>query len=106
MTQIGIDSGALASAGDAPSRRRPPRGGPPRWLSTLAMLAVPVLLLAFVHVARQGVRIGEMRRVAMAAQADATWRCNTTIDSQARERCLQRIDTAAYSAMVTFDDRF
>lgn len=65
---------------------------PSRVLFGLALVAILVLLVAFVQVARQGVRQGEMRRVAMAARADAVWRCNATIDRSERERCQQELD--------------
>jgi hypothetical protein len=104
MTQHGIGSRRLTPAGHAQPGHRMWPNGPPRWLTALALLAIPALLLAFVQVARQGVRQGEIRRAAMAARADATWRCNVTIDRRERERCLQRIDAMPISVVIAADD--
>jgi hypothetical protein len=84
-------------------RRLRPKGPSP-WLIGLALLAILALLVAFVQVARQGVRQGEMRRVAMAARSDATWRCNVTIDRLERERCLRQLDATPIAASFATDD--
>lgn len=57
------------------------------WRLGLALLTLFGLLLAFQHVVREGVRQGDLRRVAVAAHADDLWRCSVMSQRAQRDRC-------------------
>jgi hypothetical protein len=59
----------------------------PRWPLILAALAAMVLVLGIRQVVRQAVREGELRRQAVAAHAQALWRCNVQRGKDKREAC-------------------
>lgn len=97
-------NGWATNAGQAQAGRVMRPSAPQRLLAALALLAILSLLLAFVQVAKLSVHQGEMRRVAMAARTDATWRCNATTDSRERERCQRRLDATPIGVIVATDD--
>lgn len=64
-----------------------------RWPLWLALLALAGLLLAFQRVVHEGVRQGDLRRLAVAAHADAMWRCNVISGRAPREDCHALLNT-------------
>ena len=64
----------------------------------LALLALLALLMAFQLVVHQVVQTGESRRVALAAHADALWRCGTLNGRNLREPCLLALNAPTTSA--------
>ncbi|HJW10259.1 MAG TPA: hypothetical protein VJ598_00645 [Albitalea sp.] len=65
----------------------------PVWLGIVS-LTVVALLLAFHQVVRGGVQQGEMRRMAVATQAEALWRCKALRGAVLRESCLAQLNAA------------
>ena len=61
---------------------------------TVALLAVVTLLAALVLVAQEGMRTGEPRRAAVAAHANAVWRCAVIARAPQRDACLHALDAA------------
>jgi hypothetical protein len=57
------------------------------WRLGLALLALSALLLAFAQVVREGVRQGDLRRIAVATHADDLWRCNLISQRPRRDSC-------------------
>ena len=69
-----------------------------RWPLLLALLAVSGLLLVFLRVVQEGVRQGDLRRVAVAAHADALWRCTVISQRAQRESCRALLSSATTGA--------
>jgi hypothetical protein len=66
----------------------------PAWPTTLAVLVVLFLLLAFHQVVRQAVHQGELLRMATATHSEAVWRCASLRGLRMRESCLQQMNRA------------
>jgi hypothetical protein len=58
-----------------------------QWRVGLALLVLSGLLLAFAQVVREGVRQGDLRRIAVASHADDLWRCNVISQRARRDSC-------------------
>lgn len=71
-----------------------------QWRLGLALLTLSGLLLAFAHVVREGVRQGDLRRIAVATQADDLWRCNVISQRARRDSCRALLTTAAAEGAV------
>jgi hypothetical protein len=65
------------------------------WPLVLALLASAGLLWALGRVLQGAVTQGGLRREAMAAQANAAWRCNTMADVRQRRDCRGRLGGAS-----------
>lgn len=65
-----------------------------RWPWLLALLALSALLLAFRSVVQEGVRQGDLRRIAVASRADDLWRCSVISQRARRESCRALLDSA------------
>lgn len=68
------------------------------WRLGLALLALFGLLLAFEYVVREGVRQGDLRRIAVATHADDQWRCSVISQRARRDSCRALLTTAATQA--------
>jgi hypothetical protein len=59
----------------------------PHWPWVLAMVCALGLLLAFQHVVHTGAQQGAERVRSAAAESDAVWRCNYSLEVGPRESC-------------------
>lgn len=64
-----------------------------RWPLLLALLALLGLLLAFQRVVHEGVRQGDLRRIAVTTHANDLWRCNVISNQARRESCHALLNT-------------
>jgi len=75
------------------------------WWFALAALLMVALLQAYQTTVHQVVDQGDARRVAVAQQAEARWRCQSLADRRQSGRCLARLaaegDAAAPRVSVT-----
>lgn len=67
----------------------------PVWPRILVTLLILGLLLAFHQVVSGAVQQGELRRKAVAMQAEATGRCHRLPGSSARDNCLLQLNALA-----------
>lgn len=65
---------------------------PPLWAAIVAAPLALGMLLAFEEVVARSVAQGALRRQAMDARAEGTWRCKLLHDARARGQCLARVD--------------
>lgn len=70
------------------------------WSGITAALVAAALLATFWYVVSNGVRQGDLRRLAVATLNDATWRCNAEPTKPARQACLNLIGPAPRSQIV------
>ena len=84
MQMLDMSWNAITSRGTV----RPGWPAAARWLSALAVVA---LLAAYVMAVRQVAASGESRRVAVAAHADAVWRCYSVRGTGERKACMQEL---------------
>jgi hypothetical protein len=66
-----------------------------RWPGVVSALAVVALLVVFQHVVRGAVQQGELRRQAVAEQAEAMWRCKDLRSHRMRADCLSQLQASA-----------
>jgi len=66
----------------------------PVWPAVVAALAILGLLLAIQQVVRGAVQRGDMRRQAVAVQAESTWRCKALSGLLLRASCLSQLNAA------------
>lgn len=66
-----------------------------QWPLLLALLTLAGLLLAFQRVVHEGVRQGDLRRLAVAAHADDLSRCNVISSRARREGCHALLNSGA-----------
>lgn len=66
------------------------------WPGILSALTILGLLLAFHQVVQGAVTQGKLRGQATAMHVEATWRCNTLQDLQARGSCLLQLNAVAH----------
>jgi hypothetical protein len=67
----------------------------PVWPGILVLLSILALLMAFHQVVRGGVQQGEMRRLAVAMQTEALWRCKALRAPVMRDSCLAQLNAAS-----------
>lgn len=70
------------------------------WRLGLALLALSGLLLAFEHVVREGMRQGDLRRIAVATHANDQWRCSVISQRAQRDSCRALLTTVAAEGAV------
>jgi hypothetical protein len=66
------------------------------WPHIVGALAIVALLVAFQQVVRASVQQGDLRRKAVAALEEATWRCKALRSQRMRESCLVQLAAAAH----------
>jgi len=71
-----------------------------RWLVTLAALSIGTLVMALGQVCHQGVRQGEIRRAATAANTAAFWSCHGSHSRELRDSCLARLSLPGLAPSV------
>jgi len=66
----------------------------PAWPGIVLTLAIVGLVVAFHQVVSGAVQQGELRRKAVAAHAEAAWRCRALRGAKMRVDCLLRLNSA------------
>jgi hypothetical protein len=70
------------------------------WPEVLGVLVIVGMLVLFYQAVITSMQQGELHRIAVASQAEATWHCNTLSATQASQNCRMLITSAKVAPLA------